>query len=126
METLSPCFPPHSSASSRAQRASARNLAAGAPSEAPFPLESVASSSQVIPDSDPLTAIPDSEDVVMSRANSVPLLEEGVSTVSNKRSRKDKGKEKDRDISLRVKEEVLPVTLHPHETSPALVSATLL
>lgn len=60
----------------------------------------------------------------MSRANSAPLLEDAALSVSAKRPKKDKGKEKEKDVSLRVKEEALPVGLHSYEASPALVSGT--
>ena len=51
-------------------------------------------------------------------------MEDAALSVSAKRPKKDKGKEKEKDVSLRVKEEALPVGLHSYEASPALVSGT--
>lgn len=123
---LSLSLSPHSSATSRAQRASARNLTAlGAP-EASIPLESVASTSQLIPDSDPLAPGPDSDDAMMSGSNSVPPGEEVGYNASNARARREKGKDKERDSGVRVKDEPVAFALQSFEPSPALVSATQL
>ncbi|CAL1703942.1 unnamed protein product [Somion occarium] len=108
------------SATSRAQRASARNLTAlGAP-EASIPLESVASTSQLIPDSDPLAPGPDSDDAMMSGSNSVPPGEEVGYNASNARARREKGKDKERDSGVRVKDEPVAFALQSFEPSPAL------
>lgn len=117
------------SASTRAQRASARNLGASAALiELPILQETVASSSQQIPDSDPTMIPTDIDEPMLSRSNSVSHVEEPVSLNGMQKrsgtSRKDKGKskekEKEKDV-LRVKDEPLPVTLNHTETIAATV-----
>ena len=125
-------IPVHSASSSRAQRASARQLAA--PS-APLAQEAIASTS-LIPDSDPIAIPMDDDDVMMiSRSNSVPngdtpldtdLIpngDEDSSASTVKRSRRDKGKGKEKDVGVRVKEEPGSISLNLHDSAPALVSS---
>lgn len=112
----------YSSAVDRAQRASARNLNANA-SVADASAHSVplASSSHAISESDPAFNPLDSDDPTMSRSNSIPPGEDVVVHQSHVRggpaARKDKGKGKERDLGVRVKEEptvcTLPVNEYP-------------
>ncbi|KAI0075473.1 hypothetical protein K474DRAFT_1391773 [Panus rudis PR-1116 ss-1] len=98
-----------SSGSTRAQRASARNLTSTAPPDTAAALEPTASSSQLIPELDPLAANLDSDDLAMSRANSEPGVDDGSSATPNKRLRRDKGKGKEKETTMRIKEE--PTTM---------------
>lgn len=115
-----------SSASSRAQRASARNMTAVVPalataSDLLSPAEAYASSSTLIPDPDLLSMQVDSSDNGLSRSNSVQLGDEGEQISSTRRSsvRRDlKGKGRERAVQVRVKEEPTTVSLSVHE--PAL------
>ncbi|KAH9951481.1 hypothetical protein B0H21DRAFT_719147 [Amylocystis lapponica] len=113
------------SATSRAQRASARNLGAAAPASDPvLPAETMASSSQLIPDSDPPMAPLDSDDPALSRSHSLLNAEDESPPISNHRRshapRKDKGKGKERDGAIRVKEEPSAVSLAATDAVPAL------
>ena len=99
-----------SSVADRAQRASARNLNANASvADASAHSEPLASSSHAISEADPLSAALDSDDPTMSRSNSIPPGEDVVVHQSHVRGgpvvRKDKGKGKERDMGVRVKEE---------------------
>ncbi|KAI0362764.1 hypothetical protein OH77DRAFT_1389108 [Trametes cingulata] len=103
----------------RSQRASARNLAAAGPLSDPIAApEGAASSSQLVPDDDPLSIPLDSDDAMVSRATTAHA--EGSppdSAPPAKRARgrhgKDngKGKEKERDVVVKVKEEPTAVSL---------------
>ncbi|OCH95270.1 hypothetical protein OBBRIDRAFT_800668 [Obba rivulosa] len=110
--------------SSRAQRASARNLSAvAAPaSDAPLSGEPVASSSHMVSDADALMIPVDSDDPMLSRSNSVFNLEEPTSISSGRRatSRKEKGKGREKDAVVRVKEEPTTISLSMSELGPAL------
>lgn len=105
--------------SSRAQRASARNMAATAStsataSETNMPTDAVASSATFIPESDLMQV--DSDDAMLSRSNSVQPGDE--ETASNRRGslRRDvKGKGKERAAQVRVKEEPETVSLSAFE-----------
>lgn len=116
------------SATTRAQRASARNFGANAPASDPLaPLETTASSSQMVSDSDPLSMALDSDENAMSRSNSLPNADDPTVASSHMRtshiSRKDKGKGREKDAAVRVKEEPSAVTLAMNDTVPALVSS---
>ncbi|KAH9842873.1 uncharacterized protein C8Q71DRAFT_225371 [Rhodofomes roseus] len=111
-----------SSVASRAQRASARNLNATASvMDASAHLEPMASSSHLVPDTDPTSLALDSDDPALSRSNSVPLGEDPVPGQSHARggpvARKDKGKGRERDAAVRIKEEptlgTLPLNDYP-------------
>lgn len=111
-------------ATSRAQRASARNLSANAPaSDPPAPQEAMASSSYQIPDSDLVSMAVDTDDLTLSRSNSLPNGEDAVAS-SNLRStqphKRDKGKGRERDPVVRIKEEPSVVTLSMSD--PALLT----
>ena len=110
---------PLRSASSRAQRASARNMSAAAPpSDPPALVEAVASSSSMIPDADVLALQVDSDDNMKSRSNSVQLGDEGeqISSMRHSAIRRDpKGKGKERAGQVRVKEEPSTVSLSTHD-----------
>ncbi|KAI0371792.1 hypothetical protein BV20DRAFT_941308 [Pilatotrama ljubarskyi] len=103
----------------RSQRASARNLAAGGPLSDPIAgPEVAASSSQLAPDYDPLSIPLDSDDVMVSRATTAHAEgspPESVLPVKRVRGRmgKDsgKGKERERDAVVKVKEEPTVVSL---------------
>lgn len=106
----------------RAQRASARNLNVNASVvDASAHSEPLASSSHAISETDPNYVPLDSDDPTMSRSNSVPLGNDEVVHQSHVRggpaSRKDKGKGKERDMGVRIKEEptmgTLPASDYP-------------
>ncbi|EPT05920.1 hypothetical protein FOMPIDRAFT_41897 [Fomitopsis schrenkii] len=110
------------SAADRAQRASARNLNANASVvDASAHSEPLASSSHAISETDPILVALDSDDPTMSRSNSIPLGEDLVVHQSHVRggpaARKDKGKGKERDMGVRIKEEptmgTLPASDYP-------------
>ncbi|TFY64194.1 hypothetical protein EVJ58_g2787 [Rhodofomes roseus] len=116
-----------SSVASRAQRASARNLNATASvMDASAHLEPMASSSHLVPDTDPTSLALDSDDPALSRSNSVPLGEDPVPGQSHARggpvARKDKGKGRERDAAVRIKEEptlgTLPLNDYPATGQP--------
>ena len=111
-----------SSVADRAQRASARNLNANASvADASAHPEPLASSSHAISEADPLSVALDSDDPTMSRSNSIPPGEDVVVHQSHVRggpaARKDKGKGKERDMGVRIKEEptmgTLPASEYP-------------
>ncbi|KZT69057.1 hypothetical protein DAEQUDRAFT_302117 [Daedalea quercina L-15889] len=113
-----------SSVASRAQRASARHLTANASvTDASAHLEPMASSSHLAPDVDPASIALDSDDPALSRSNSVPPGEDMV-VVGHSHlrggptARKDKGKGKERDTAVRIKEEPTMVAL-PGSDFPA-------
>lgn len=109
-----PSLPETRSATSRAARASARNLGANASaSDPPGPLDPAASSSLLLSDSDPLSMALDSDDPALSRSNSLPVGEDPIpsSNVRNEAHRRDKGKGRERDAVVRVKEEPSVVAL---------------
>ncbi|CCM02914.1 uncharacterized protein FIBRA_05028 [Fibroporia radiculosa] len=114
-EVSSPANP-----TSRAQRASARNLnVSTSVVDSSAILEAMASSSNLIPDSDPIAI--DTDEPVLSRSNSLPNVEEVVSINGNSRrgtTRRDKGKGRDKDAGVRVKEEPSVVTLPPGDPAP--------
>lgn len=122
---------PARSASTRAQRASARNMTAAAPapvaaSDPSAPLEPVASTSNMRTDLESLNAHPDSDDAMLSRSNSVHLIDE-VENISSTRSslRREKGKGKERGAAVRVKEEPAAFSLSTHEPTLANPSVCL-
>ena len=80
--------------------------AVGTVADSTAPTEAIASSSHLIPDSDPFTMQIDSDDAGFSRANSITPHEE-QEPVSFLRigARQDKGKGKERAGGARVKEE---------------------
>ena len=88
-----------SSSTTRAQRASARNLTAlGAPETVG---EGVASSSHLAQDSDAPTMPLDIDETTMSRSASVVQPDDAVVPSSNKRPRRDKGKGKEKEAVVR-------------------------
>lgn len=109
-------------ANGRAQRANARSLNNSTlPASDPIMPEAPSrrASLPLVPDSDSLPAQPDSDDPSMSlsRANSLPGIEESAVSVPNtngrgRSARKDKGKGKEAD-RLIVKEEPIQVSLSP-------------
>lgn len=105
-----------SSASSRAQRASACSLAASDPLAIG---ESVVSSHNLLSGTDASMIPIDSDDMRLSRSSSVQVAEDIESGHSNLRSggRKDKGKGKERGSGIRVKEEPAAVSLLTTEAS---------
>lgn len=123
------CLSLSSSASTRAQRASARNLGAGAaPNELPMLQETLASSSHQIPVSDPAMIATDIDEPMLSRSNSVLHMDEPMLLNGSKRSsgsRKDKEKGKEKEGSLRVKDEPLAVNLNHTEAPQASVCNTI-
>ena len=81
-----------------------------------------------IPDSDPFPVQPESDDpsISMSRANSLPGCEDFVPPVVDERARstrKDKGKGKEIDRGVRVKEEPIGIISLSPEPSLGLVRA---
>lgn len=116
---------PSRSASSRAQRASARNMTGSASASAPLsdplaPAETVASTSTLTADPDPASMQVDSDDASLSRSNSVQLGEEGeeISSVRRSSLRRDlKGKGKERATQVKIKDEPTTVSLSLHDTS---------
>ncbi|KAI0688764.1 hypothetical protein BC835DRAFT_1371433 [Cytidiella melzeri] len=108
-----------SSATSRAQRASARNMTTTTmPPEPAALVEAVASSSHLLSEPDPLAMQIDSDDADLSRSNSVaPIAEDPESLSSSIRSsaRRDKGKGKESAAGVRMDEE-------PGVTSGVVVS----
>lgn len=113
-----------SSSTTRAQRASARNLTALGATEAVG--EGVASSSHLAQDSDAPTMPLDIDDLTMSRSASVVQQDEPVVPSANKRPRRDKGKGREKEPIVKVKEEPVAVSLNVQEVAPALVSTILL
>ncbi|KAI0928212.1 hypothetical protein AcW1_005527 [Taiwanofungus camphoratus] len=110
---------------SRAQRASARNLSAAAPASDPLLLsEAIASSSHLIPDSDPFSIPLDSDEPMLSRSNSIANLDDSAPVNSNARRsqapRREKGKGREKDATVKVKEEPSAVTLSTGDLGPAL------
>ncbi|OSD02774.1 hypothetical protein PYCCODRAFT_1435055 [Trametes coccinea BRFM310] len=101
----------------RAQRASARSLAVGGPLSDPITApEASASSSQLPPEYDPLSLPLDSDDAMASRATTAhPEDMPSESAPSAKRGRgrsvKDNGKGKERESTVKVKEEPGMVSL---------------
>lgn len=104
----------------RAQRASARNLTALGASEVVG--EGVASSSHLAQDSDAPTMPLDIDETTMSRSTSVAQADDVGIPNSNKRPRRDKGKGREKEAIIRVKEEPVVVSLSLHDAAPALVS----
>ncbi|GJE97073.1 hypothetical protein PsYK624_132830 [Phanerochaete sordida] len=110
------------SSSSRAQRASARSMAATASTSASAletngPADAVASSTTVI--SEPELMQVDSDDAMLSRSNSVqPGDEDGPPTRRGSLRRDIKGKGKERAGQVRVKEEPETVSLSAYEPQP--------
>ncbi|KAJ3553344.1 hypothetical protein NM688_g3662 [Phlebia brevispora] len=110
------------SASSRSQRASARNnhVAKHTP-ELGVPMEGIASSSHLAVESDGAAMQVDSDDAMLSRSNSVQLPDDGENDSSSRRSTsrrdKGKGKEKERGLGVRVKEEPAAVSLNANESN---------
>ncbi len=94
-------------------------------SEAPVPIEAVASSSQLADTQDPPTTQLDSDDAMLSRSNSVQNIDEGDSIMVTRRSasRRDKGKGKERGAPVKVKEEPMTVSLNVNE--PVLANASV-
>lgn len=94
-------------------------MTAAAPaSDPPALVEAIASSSTLIPDSDPHTMQVDSDDNMMSRSNSVQLGDDGEQISSTRRSsvrRDTKGKGKERVGQVRIKEEPTAVSLGTYE-----------
>lgn len=81
-----------------------------------------------VPDSDPFPVQPESDDpsLSMSRANSLPGCEDFVLPVIGERgrsTRKDKGKGKEVDRGVRVKEEPIGIISLSPEPSLGLVRA---
>lgn len=111
-----------SSASSRAQRVSARNMASIiVPPGRAAPADAVASSSNLLSEPDQHAMQIDSSDAELSRSNSlVPMAEDIESASSNIRNtpRRDKGKGKESAVGIRVKEE-------PGATSGVVVIETV-
>lgn len=111
--------------SSRAQRASARNMTTVVPtlamaSDVQLPGEAVASTSALIPDADSQAMQVDSDDAMFSRSNSAqPGDEDGSSTRRSSLRRDNKGKGREKAAQVRVKEEPLPVSLSAHEAAPS-------
>ncbi|KAI0670671.1 hypothetical protein C8Q78DRAFT_975030 [Trametes maxima] len=113
----------------RSQRASARNLAVGVTLPDPIAAsDATASSSQLVPDYDPLSLPLDSDDAMVSRATTAhaedtPPESSSVTHVKRGRGRptKDsgKGKERERDGVVKVKEEPTVVLLG-NEAGPSL------
>ncbi|PCH38298.1 hypothetical protein WOLCODRAFT_130817 [Wolfiporia cocos MD-104 SS10] len=104
-----------SSATGRAQRASARNLSTTHPPSDPLaPADTTASSSQLI-DVDPPSMFVDSDGPALSRSNSLGLSEDPTVASSHIRGtqvpRHEKSKGKEKDVSIRVKEEPSVVPL---------------
>ncbi|KAI9056681.1 hypothetical protein FKP32DRAFT_1440872 [Trametes sanguinea] len=101
----------------RAQRASARSLAVGGPLSDPITVpEASASSSQLLPEYDPLSLPLDSDDAMASRATTAHAEDMPLESVpSTKRGRgrpaKDNGKGKERESTVKVKEEPGMVSL---------------
>ncbi|OSX65008.1 hypothetical protein POSPLADRAFT_1044433 [Postia placenta MAD-698-R-SB12] len=89
----------------------------------PAPQEAMASSSYQIPDSDLVSMAVDTDDLTLSRSNSLPNGEDAVAS-SNLRStqphKRDKGKGRERDPVVRIKEEPSVVTLSMSD--PALLT----
>ncbi|EMD38685.1 hypothetical protein CERSUDRAFT_113863 [Gelatoporia subvermispora B] len=111
--------------SSRAQRASARNLgvAVAPPADVALLDEAVASSSHIITDADTIMVPIDSDDPMLSRSNSVFHVDEPHSVSATTRRgapRKDKGKGREKDVVVRVKEEPNTVSLSMTELGPGL------
>ncbi|KAI0646774.1 hypothetical protein C8Q79DRAFT_1067708 [Trametes meyenii] len=113
----------------RSQRASARNLAVGVTLPDPIAApDATASSSQLVPDYDPLSLPLDSDDAMVSRATTAHAEDtppESSATTHVKRGRgrptKDsiKGKERERDGVVKVKEEPMVVSLG-NEAGPSI------
>ncbi|EIW60665.1 uncharacterized protein TRAVEDRAFT_57839 [Trametes versicolor FP-101664 SS1] len=111
----------------RSQRASARNLSAAGPMSDPITApEIAASSSQLPPDYDPLLLPLDSDDAIMSRATTAHAEDSPPETAPPiKRGRgrpvkeNGKGKERERDPVVKVKEEPTMVSLG-NEVVPSL------
>ncbi|TCD63891.1 hypothetical protein EIP91_004800 [Steccherinum ochraceum] len=114
--------------SSRAQRASARQLAAPDPSIAQEALVAA----QQAADSDPIAPWDDDDVMMVSRSNSVPNGdyamtqepaqngdEDGSASVL-KRPRRDKGKGKEKEAAVRVKEEPGTISLSLNDAAPAV------
>ena len=125
----------YSASSSRAQRASARQLAVP---DTSFAQDGIAVSA-LAPDSDSIPVPMDDDDVMMiSRSNSVPngdvppMLEtlqngdDDSSASTTKRPRRDKGKGKEKEGAVRVKEEPGAISLNLHDSAPAVVSQATL
>lgn len=118
-----------SSERNRSQRASARNLSAAGPMSDPITApEIAASSSQLPPDYDPLLLPLDSDDAIMSRATTAHAEDsppESAPPIKRGRGRpvkeNGKGKERERDPVVKVKEEPTMVSLG-NEVVPSLVS----
>ncbi|KAF7796545.1 hypothetical protein EIP86_007725 [Pleurotus ostreatoroseus] len=101
----------------RSQRASARNNhAATHIQEFAAPMEAVASSSHLAVESDGAAMQVDSDDAMLSRSNSVQLMEEGENGSTGRRGR-DKGKGKERVAPVRVKEEPAAVSLNATDST---------
>ncbi|KAF8136138.1 hypothetical protein EV363DRAFT_1428597 [Boletus edulis] len=126
-------------ANGRAQRASARNLNNGGanvnlsvplPVSDPFPPDAPPSRQPSVPpflDSDTFPVQPESDDpsVSMSRANSLPGCDDSVPPTTSERARstrKDKGKGKETDRGIRVKEEPSGIISFSPEPSLGLLN----
>ena len=78
--------------------------------------EAASSSHHLVADPDPAAMQLDSDDAMLSRSNSVQPLTEGENgTDIRSLSRRDKGKGKERGVTVRVKEEAITLPLNAND-----------